>query len=256
MLGSRGIRTGAALSEFESAWGGRKAKTASRGLRNFSIRKNICRSNPSLSAIVFQSHINYNKLILMSADENTSWDYKPDGQKKSQMPQLSSRGVPVTSQKKKAAVNETAEWTASEYIDHTRGAFWYVLLTVGTAALTAAIYFLTKDIFAGVITAVVGIIVGIFSMQKPKETTYRLSGDGLSIGEKFYPYSRFRSFAIIHEGGLTSINLVPVKKFMPIISAYFEPTQEEKIVNILGQHLAYEERGLDSIERLTRRLRF
>ncbi|HCM52261.1 TPA: hypothetical protein DIS56_04015 [Candidatus Saccharibacteria bacterium] len=191
----------------------------------------------------------------MTAEENASWDYKPDGQTKGQTPDLGSRNSSAEPRPKKRLLAEI-EWTASEYIDHSRGTGWYTVLIFGTAMLAAVVYFLTKDIFAAVITVVVGIVVGIFSMNKPKEITYKLSSDGFSAGDKQYSFSQFKSFAIIREGDLYSLNLVPVKKFMPLISAYFAAHDEEKIVNMLGQYLAYEERGLDSIERLTRRLRF
>lgn len=191
----------------------------------------------------------------MPAEENTSWDYKPDGQSKGQSPDLGSRSGPATARPEKRVVGEI-EWTASEYIEHSRGSGWYAVLILATAALTAAVYFLTKDIFAGVITVLVGIVVGVFSLNKPKEITYRLSADGFTAGEKQYKFSQFKSFAVVREGDLYSLNLVPIKKFMPVISAYFAAKDEEKIVNLLGQYLAYEERGLDNIERLTRRLRF
>jgi hypothetical protein len=43
---------------------------------------------------------------------------------------------------------------------------------------------------------------------------------------------------------------------MPPISAYFAPKDEERITKILGNYLPYEERKLDNVERLSRRLRF
>src|SRR3989338_4265600 len=187
-------------------------------------------------------------------EENTSWQYKPDGQKTVPEPRLDGR-PPAKSPSKRSAPN-SIEWTASEYIEHARGSSWYIVLTIGTVGLAALVYILTKDFFAGAITLILGIIIGIFTMHKPKEMTYRLSSDGFTAGDKQYTFSQFKSFAVIREAGLYSLNLVPIKKFMPIISAYFAAKDEEKIVNLLGQYLAYEERGLDTIERLTRRLRF
>lgn len=188
-------------------------------------------------------------------EENAGWDYKPDGETKLDSPSLN-RASNALPRSKKNSSAEPVTWTASEYIDHSRGFSWYVVLSVGTAVLSAVVYLITKDIFATIITALVGVVVWVFSLRKPQEITYKLSQDGLEAGNKTYNYSQFKSFSIIREGGLYSINLMPIKKFMPIITVYFEPNQEEKIVNIVGQHLAYEQRGMDSIERLTRRLRF
>ncbi|MEX2006687.1 MAG: hypothetical protein WD877_00710 [Candidatus Saccharimonadales bacterium] len=147
-------------------------------------------------------------------------------------------------------------WTASEYIDHTRGASWYSLLVLATVVLTAGVWLMTKDYFATAVVAIVGIIVGIFASKKPRQISYELTSSGLKAGEKFYAYNLFKSFAVIRDGALNSVNLFPAKRFMPPISAYYEPQDEEAIIDAIGQHLPYEERSLDGIDKLSRRLRF
>ena len=152
--------------------------------------------------------------------------------------------------------NTNLTWTASEYIEHQRGASWYFMLAVITAALAGGTYFLTKDYFAIAAIVIVGIIVGVFARRKPRELSYELNNDGLRVGEKIYSYSLFKSFAIVRDGQLNSVQLLPIKRFMPPISAYFSAADEEKIVDTIGQYLPYEERQLDAIDRLSRRLRF
>lgn len=190
----------------------------------------------------------------MTADD-AGWDYKPDGQNKSDEPSLGARShrrEPVV----KSKIPDGVEWTASEYIEHNRGFAWYVALIVTTVALTALIYWVTKDYFAAAVAVATGIVVAVFALHTPREITYVLGRDGLQVGEKLYPFAHFKSFAVIREGGLSSVNLIPVKRFMPIITAYFEPDKEIQIVQSLGQYLPYEQRNLDGVERLSRRLRF
>ena len=146
-------------------------------------------------------------------------------------------------------------WTASEFIDHERGTGWYMMLILGTAALAAAVYLLTKEIFATVTIAVVGLIVLVYTRQKPRQVTYELSESGLRIGAKSYSYGLFKSFSLAKEGLLNSVQLAPLKRFMPPISAYYDAADEEKITDILGQHLPYEDAKPDRIEGLTRRLK-
>lgn len=188
-------------------------------------------------------------------EDNSPWAYKPDGKTVSQQPPLPSPGQRAAAPARPAG-DMVVTWSASEYIDHTRGGGWYSALIAGTAGLAALVYLITQDYFAVGVTIVLGIIVGFFSTQKPKQQTYELSLTGLKAGDKTYPYTSFKSFAIIHENALYSLNLIPVKRFMPPISVYFDPSQEKKIVEIIGTHLAYEEGSLDTIERLSRRLRF
>ncbi len=49
---------------------------------------------------------------------------------------------------------------------------------------------------------------------------------------------------------------MPLKKLMLPVAAYFGPGDEERIMDIIGQHLPYEERQMDPIDRLSRKLRF
>jgi hypothetical protein len=118
----------------------------------------------------------------------------------------------------------------------------------------AAISYLAKDIIAGVIIIVVGVIVGVFVRQKPADAKYEISSSGLSINDKQYFFGNYKSFTIVDEGTLSSINLLPLKRFTPPLSAYFKSGEEKKIVDTLGNYLPYENRNLDSIDRLTRRL--
>jgi hypothetical protein len=122
--------------------------------------------------------------------------------------------------------------------------------------LAVCIYFLTKDYFGAGVVVVLGIIVAVFASRKPELITYELTNTEIKIGQKSYPYSSFRSFSIIHQNGVSSINLVPTKRFMPMVSAFYAPADEQTITNQLGNHLPYEERQPDSIDRLTARLRF
>lgn len=151
---------------------------------------------------------------------------------------------------------DVISWTASEYIEHYRGTSWYLALIAGTVVLALAIYLLTKDLFAVIITVVLGIIVASVAHRKPRKVTYELSSLGLKAGEKEHYFNEFRSFALIREGQLTSLMLIPLKKFAAPISMYIENDDEENITTLLGEHLPMEERSADKVDTLSRRLRF
>ena len=188
-------------------------------------------------------------------EDSGQWEYKPDGKEVAAAPALPSNAS-KTATAERQTKDTVITWTASEYIDHTRGAGWYLALVAGTVVLSAAVYLLTKDYFASGVIVFMAVILGIFSTHKPKQVTYELSSSGLKAGEKNYPYSLFKSFTIIRENALCSLNLIPIKRLMPTLSIYFDPAQEQKIIGVVGNHLAYEEGGLDTIEKLSRRLRF
>jgi hypothetical protein len=187
----------------------------------------------------------------MQQNENSPWKYRSDDSKE---PIESAGSVSKDTFSDKQSSHKRVAWEAPEFIDHSHGPGWYAALAAGTAAL-AAISYLAKDIIAGVIIIVVGVIVGVFVRQKPADAKYEISSSGLSINDKQYFFGNYKSFTIVDEGSLSSINLFPLKRFTPPLSAYFKSGEEKKIVDTLGNYLPYENRNLDSVDRLTRRLR-
>jgi hypothetical protein len=146
-------------------------------------------------------------------------------------------------------------WQAPEFIEHPHGSGWYLMLAIGTIIIAGLVYLTSKDAFATVTVAVVGVIVGIFAKHKPTIVDYELGSRSLRINGKDYPYSGYKSFTILQEGALSSINLHPLKRLMPPITAYFNPDDEEKVLAAVGDHLPYEQRPMDAVDRLSRRLR-
>lgn len=187
-------------------------------------------------------------------EDQNSFVYKPDGKTAAPTP-----AVPAVATAKTAAATPTSapvSWQASEFIDHARGASWYLGLIGLTLLSAGVIYLITKEYFATGIVVVLGIVVAIASTHKPRQLTYSVSGTGISVGEKSHAFRDFKSFSVIHESGLASINLIPLKRIMPPLTIYMDPADEAKVTAIIGEHLPYEDGQMDGVERLARRLRF
>ena len=188
----------------------------------------------------------------MDNEDKTPWQYRPGG---------GSAASDVPDEEELIENNKTygdkpVSWTASEYIDHDNGLSWYGLLLLTTVAVATAIYFLTKDYWATGTILILGIIVGIAAARRPEQIVYELSSTGIKIGEKFYSFRSYRSFYIVKEGALHSISLMPLKKFTPALSIYFDPADEDKIIKKLSDRLPFEEHKMDAVEKISRRLRF
>lgn len=147
-------------------------------------------------------------------------------------------------------------WTASEYIAHDKGTGWFMGLAAAAGLATVLVYLMTQDIVTVVVVLVVAIVFGAFALRQPRVLSYKIDHLGITIAEKHYPYASFRSFAVQEEGAIDSILLIPLKRFMPGLSIYFPPEQEDQIVGTLGNYLPHEERPPDAIDRLMRRVRF
>lgn len=186
-------------------------------------------------------------------EENSSWQYKPDGG--DSPPPAGATDDPATLAAPSPS-QKSVSWEASEFIEHHHGAVWYATLAAATGVLAALILLLTsRDKLAAAIIVILGMIVGVFAGQKPRVVRYEITESGLRINDKLYGYGNFKSFSVMREGMLSSVNLFPLKRFMPPVSAFFEPNDEQKITSALGNYLPYEERKMDNIDRLSRRLR-
>jgi hypothetical protein len=188
----------------------------------------------------------------MNEDQNSPWEYKPDG---AETPKESPEGPADSSPAPSRKANASVSWQAAEFIEHPHPPSWYAALFIAAFLLAAVVYLIAKDVIAASTIIIVGVIVGIFAGHKPNQVEYGLDDSGISVNGKHYPYSSFKSFAVLREGSLNSVNLFPIKRFMPPVSAYFDPKDEEKITNALGNYLPYEDRKMDGIDRLSRRLR-
>jgi len=148
-------------------------------------------------------------------------------------------------------------WTASEYIAHHKSASWFMSLSLAGAALAVATYFLTGgDIVSIIVVVFVVVVFGFYGARKPREQQYSISPDGITIGPKTYQFGQFKSFAIIDEDAFSSITFMPMQRFMPAISIYYDPQDEDAIVEILSAYLPMETRGHDPVERFMRKIRF
>ncbi len=153
-------------------------------------------------------------------------------------------------------VGDSVSWTASEFIAHEKSANWYLALVGVAILITALVWLITRDALSVGTAVIVSIIFGYAASRKPREMQYSVDDHGITIGRRFYAYSNFRGFSVMQEGPFQSIALMPLKRFMPTMSIYFDPADEERILDVLAAYLPIEARSHDAIDRLMRRIRF
>ena len=147
-------------------------------------------------------------------------------------------------------------WSASEFIAHSKTFGWYAILFLSAIGLAAVVYLLTRDVITAGVIVFAALLFGIMAARKPRELPYKVSSDGLHIGEKFYSYDTFKSFSVVQEEGIESIWFMPLKRFMPGLSIYFAPNDGQKIVDVLSNYLPFEAKELDLVDRFMHRIRF
>lgn len=207
-----------------------------------------------------------------NVQNNPTWQYNPESGRPAgqagnsvpqsqepqlQYPQRAPEPQPTPApQVQTVADDQGIAWTASEFIAHSKSAGWYGLLALGALAGAGAVYLLTSDVIAASVIVIVAILFGFAAARKPRELQYVVNSKGINIGGKPYPYSGFRSFAIVQEGGVDAIWFMPLKRFKPIVSIYFDPNDGDRIIDVLSQSLPVENREPDPVDRLMHRIRF
>lgn len=156
------------------------------------------------------------------------------------------------------AANQPADvqWTASEFIEHQKSSSWHMGVIAGGVVLAAVLYLITRDLVSVLVVIIAAILFSIIGSRKPRTLNYQINPDGITIAGKLYPFTDIKSFSVIEEGAINSIQLIPLKRFMPSLSVYYPPEQEEAIIGSLADYIPHEDHRGDPVDKLMKRLRF
>ena len=100
----------------------------------------------------------------------------------------------------------TLSWTTTEFRHYPKNFGWYVSL-VAIALLLIVFFVIEKDIFAAVTMGILAVLVGLFSLQKPREITVELTDSGVNFGNIFFPYKQLKYFWIVNNQNHRTLNL-------------------------------------------------
>ena len=190
---------------------------------------------------------------MSSQDPNhAGWVFKPGGSSdspKSKTPDAFPEQAP-------SASKDSVEWTASEYVAHQKQVGWYLGLAAITLAIATLLYFITRDSISTAFVVFAGFVLGVTAARKPRVVAYRVDQGGLSIGQKYYPYSQFKSFVIMQQGPLATVMFMPLKRILPSIDMYIPPENADAIMEVLANNLPLETRTPGVIDTFAHRIRF
>ncbi len=147
-------------------------------------------------------------------------------------------------------------WTASEFIAHPKNTNWYLALVGVTVVILVGAWLIGHDIITSLAIVICAILFGTMAARQPRQLEYSLGTNGVTIGPKFYPFKDFRSFAVIPEGAFSSIDFMPLKRFAPILSIYYDPEYEPRVRDLLAEHLPSAVHKRTMVDELMHRIRF
>ena len=147
------------------------------------------------------------------------------------------------------------QWQATEYVQHARGAMWFLVLAGITLALMAIAIFLMQSISFAILVPVMTAALVIYVRRPPGVIDYVVSRKGIHINDKLHTYEEFRSFGVMSHDDLHSVVLVPRKRFQLSQTMYFPEDVGESLVDMLAARIPMEEVKPDTIDRILARLR-
>jgi len=164
--------------------------------------------------------------------------------------------IPTPETPESNPITTEVAWSASEYVHHEKDTKWYFAYSGVSLFILGLVFLLTGDVISVGILAVLAIGFGVFAARKPETLNYRIDASGVHIGSKLYPITMFKSFAIVEEGSINSIALMPLKRFMPPITMYCAPEDEKKVEEALGAMLPQETKEQDRVDKLMHKVGF
>ncbi len=147
-------------------------------------------------------------------------------------------------------------WSASEFIAHHKSLSWYVSFGIGLALLSVLVYLLTRDAISLIVVLIAGASFGVLATRKPEVRQYEITPSGIDVSGRLYEFDSFKSFAVHDEGAISSIFLLPIKRFTTELRVYYPPDQEDQIIEAISDYLPMEDSDPDAIDNLMRKIRF
>lgn len=151
---------------------------------------------------------------------------------------------------------DPVSWKAAEFVHHEKTPAWYTGLIITTVAIAGLFFLITRDVVSVVVAVVAGILMAVYANRKPRQLDYIVDNSGLTIGPKHYSFQGFKSFSTAPEGTLVSVVFMPLKRFAPSITIYFNPEIQQKVMDVVSAQLPLEEHKLDAVDKLMKQIRF
>lgn len=206
-----------------------------------------------------QQNINYQPQSDKPEVVQPQWQYQSGQLQPQANPNPASAAPNAQNSSQQAKPNDDgslASWSASEFIAHEKPKSWYFVLFLGSVVAAALIFLITREVFSVIMVLVLATALAVYAGVKPRVLSYAIYPEGFKVGNKLYPFVTFRSFSVMDDTRVPSIQLLPQKRFMVPISVYCNPSDIDAIADILGEFLPYEQKERDMIDKFSSRMRF
>lgn len=146
-------------------------------------------------------------------------------------------------------------WSAPEFVVTNKPAGWYALL-YGFFGILIVIAIIFKQWFSIVLSVVMAAAITVLANRKPKNQVYSISNYGVHIGDRTYEFDRFKAFFVSDDYGQKVLDLVPIKRFEPLVSLPVGAEQADDAHQMMEMVLPETEPHEDAVDKFFKYLRF
>lgn len=146
-------------------------------------------------------------------------------------------------------------WRAAEPASVVSAGSRQVTLGIVAGLIVGALVFFYGGVNFSTILSMLAIVLGVVALivanrQPSHIEEYAIYEDGINIGGRHYSFNDLKSFYLVNQGDVHTVELVPTKRFMPSLSMHLETASEEQVIDLLTQLLPHEEREPSLASRL------
>jgi len=149
------------------------------------------------------------------------------------------------------------EWSAAEHIHRNRRPDWFWGIGIATVAgiILAA---LTKNFLLAFLILVSGILLVLFSLEKPKQISIAISEQGIKIDNMMYRFDSLQSFWLYQSaGGRLMLSIHSSRRLVPVFSIPLAQTVDPVILRTeLLKHIPEEEHQESFADKIAERIGF
>lgn len=157
--------------------------------------------------------------------------------------------------------NDTISWVASEYEHTEHGADWYWIVGIITVSLAVAFIIAGNMLLSIILVLGMGTLL-FYAKHPPEMIEYKLSKNGIRVGETLFPWETLRSFWIIEKEEdakdyhQPKLILISKKMLMPHIIIPLNEFIVDDVHHVLA-HMLHEEPRVEPLaERIARKVGF
>lgn len=137
-------------------------------------------------------------------------------------------------------VHTLLEWKAASRPYRKKGSSYYRTITIIIGLLIFITLLLGQFLLIGVLLAL-GFVVYVLGFVPPEDITYRVSTQGITIGDHFYFWQDLNSFWFTYKDGFKILHILTRLRFPGELMILIGDLSEERVKEVVAEYLPFHE---------------